>query len=531
MRITYDAPCGDSTETCELPFVIGVLGDFSANGDSRPRWQDRECVPIDKDTFNAVLAAIHPRIRFKIASPLVDGDLDVDLTFHHIDDFEPRQILKRFQPLCRFQHSQSPDDQEILRLHLDRILHAPTFQRLESAWRGLGHLASRTEPGSQVRIELIDVSKEELLRDLQGADEFGRSHLFEKLYAEPYGIPGRDPFALLIGDYTFTTTPEDLELLSQVAKVAAVCHAPFIAAAGPNLVGVDSFAAVSRDLDVFGRRRNFAPFNNSLWERFRQSADSLYVGLTIPRILLRSPFGSGTPISGEYQYNEYTDGEGQLLWGNSAFALGACIANAFARYGWFGSIVGTESGLAEGLPTRAKGLAFREIETSIEVVIGERAEMGLPKLGFIPLLALANRGSGQAVVFCVPSCHLPKLYLDNEANASSRLWRQLPYILAACRFLHYLKVIGRRRGNHTRRDWELLLNSWIQQYVTPDEDALSPDLKARYPLSSATISVTESPGKPGVYRAVAYLCPHFQLEKVSSNGVFSTEIGTVSASE
>ena len=187
VRITYDISVGDSIERRELPFVIGVFGDFSADGDSRALWRDQECFPIDKVTFNTVLDTLQPRVKFKIASSLVGGYLDVDLTFHHIDDFEPSQILKRVEPLRRFQHSRSPDDQEILRLHLDGILHAPMFQRLESAWRGLWHLVSRTEPGSQVRIELFDVSKQELLRDLQGADELHRSYLFRKLYAESYG--------------------------------------------------------------------------------------------------------------------------------------------------------------------------------------------------------------------------------------------------------------------------------------------------------------------------------------------------------
>ncbi len=525
VRITYDMLVGASTESRELPFVIGVLGDFSADSDSRSRWPDRKCFPIDKDTFNAVLDTVHPRVKLKIPSSLAGDELDVDLSFRHIDDFEPRQILRQVEPFRRFQHSQSTDDQEIVRLHLDQILHEPKFQRLESAWRGLWHLVSRTEPSSQVRIELIDVSKEELLRDLHGADESNQSYVFRKLYTERYGMPGRDPFALLIGNYTFTTIPEDMELLSKVAAVAAVCHAPFIAAAAPDLVGVESFAAVSEEgMDVFGRR-NFAPFSSSLWERFRQSGDSLYVGLTIPRILLRPPYGSGTPITGEYQYKEDTGGESRMLWGNSAFALGASITNAFARYGWFGSIRGMESGLAEGLPTRVLALGFTpgwEIETSMEVVIGERAEVGLPQLGFIPLLT--NRGTGQAVVFSVPSCHSPMLDGRRDLDTNRMIWRQITYILTASRFMHYLKVIGRDCVSlPSREHLEQLLNSWISQYVLTGNDP-SPAIGARCPLKSAAILVTERPERPGVYLVSAQMCPHFQMEEISSNGVFHTEI-------
>ena len=527
VRITYEDRQGDSAESRELPFVIGVLGDFSAEGQSRPQRRDWKRLPIDKDTFNRVLDTVRPRVKFTIASSLVGGSLDVDLTFRHIDDFAPGQIVERIDSLHELRRTKSPHDRATLWLHLDRILHAPAFQKLESAWRGLWHLVSRTEPDSQVRIELIDVNKVELLRDLQRADEFDRSYLFKKLYVESYGLRGRDPFALFIGDYTFTTTSEDLELLSKLAAVAAVCHAPFIAAAGPGLVGVDSFAAVSEEgLDVFGRR-NFVPFSNSVWERFLQSADSFYVGLTIPRILVRSPYGNGASID---DYHEKTDGAGDLLWGNSAFALGACIANTFERYGWFRNILGAETGLAEGLPTHRIPWALRpgyEIETSMEVVVGERAEMGLPTLGFIPILT--NRGTGQALVFSVPSCHKHYHYglsaiEAKAADSDSPVWRQLPHLLAASRFIHYLKVIGRDFVSlPSRKQLEHILNTWISQYVLVADDP-SPAIKAQCPLSSATISLTERPERPGVYLATAYLCPHFQMDEPESNGVFHTEI-------
>lgn len=410
VRIAYEVEIGDSTESRELPFVVGVLGDFSACA-HRPRLGERRFTPVDRDTFSTVLDTVHPRVQFKIASSLEGGELDVDLTFRRLDDFGPERILERIEPLRELLRSTSDDDQEICRQHLDKILHAPEFQRLESAWRGLWYLVSRTEASSQVKIKLIDVSKEELLHDLRSAPEVYASAVSRKLYDETYGIFGGEPFGLLIGDYTFTTSPEDIELLGKMAAVASVCLAPFLAAAGPDLVGVESFAGVSDFEDVFGRP-NFVPFSNSLWEAFRQGEDSRYVGLSAPRVLLRHPYGSA-PVTREYQYNENSTGEQHLLWGNSAFALGACIANSFARSGWFGSILGADRGLAEGLPVRAQAWAFRpgyEIETSIEVVIGERAERGLEGLGFIPLLT--NRGTGQAAVFSMPSCHKPKMYLE-----------------------------------------------------------------------------------------------------------------------
>jgi type VI secretion system protein ImpC len=513
VRIAYEVEIGDSTERRELPFVIGVLGDFSACA-HRPRFRERRFTPVGCDTFNTVLDTVHPRVQFKIASSLAGGELDVDLTFHHLDDFGPERIPERIEPLRELLRSTSDDDQEICRQHLDKILHAPEFQRLESAWRGLWYLVSRAEASSQVKIKLIDVSKEELLHDLRSAPEVYASSVSRKLYDEPYGIFGGEPFGLLIGDYTFTTSPEDIELLSKMAAVASVCLAPFLAAAGPDLVGVESFAGVSDFEDVFGRA-NFAPFSNSLWESFRQAEDSRYVGLSAPRILLRHPYGSA-PVTREYQYNENSTGEQHLLWGNSAFALGACIANSFARSGWFGSILGADRGLAEGLPVRALAWAFRpgyEIETSIEVVIGERAERGLERLGFIPLLT--NRGTGQTVVASMPSCHKPKLYLD-AANIAGALSCQLPHILAASRFMHYVKAIERDfiGAFRTPSQWEQLFNSWISQYVLV-EDNPSPAIQALQPLRAARIEVTDRPGRPVVYRVLAFLRPHFQLARIS----------------
>jgi type VI secretion system protein ImpC len=403
----------------------------------------------------------------------------------------------------------------LLSIQLNEILHHPSFQKLEGSWRGLKYLLDQSETSDQLKIKVLNVSKKELLRDLQRAPEFDQSALFKKVYEEEFGIFGGAPFAALIGDYEFGKGPEDIELLERVAQTAAAAHAPFLSAASPEFFNLESFAQLDAPRDL---SKVFDTTEYAKWKSFRQSEDSRYVGLTCPRVLGRLPYGKDKPVDA-FNYQENVDGtdHSKYLWMNAAYALGARLTNAFAQYGWCAAIRGVEGGgLVEGLPvhnfyTDSGDVAMK---CPTEVPITDRREKELADQGFIPLVHC--KGTDYAAFFSVQSAQKPKLYDQEAANANARLSAQLPYILAVSRFAHYLKAMMRDKiGSFmSRADCERWLNQWISNYVTPDDTA-SQATKAQYPLREAKVEVSEVPGKPGVYRATAFLRPHFQLDELS----------------
>jgi type VI secretion system protein ImpC len=362
----------------------------------------------------------------------------------------------------------------------------------------------------------MNASKKEVLKDLQRAAEFDQSATFKKIYEEEYGVFGGEPFGALIGDYEFTKHPEDIELLDKMSHVAAAAHAPFLTAAGPELLNLDSFSNLGapRDLSKIFDSTEFVK-----WKSFRESEDSRYVGLCLPHILMRLPYGADTkPVEG-FNYEEAVDGtdHGKYLWGNAAYALGTRLTNSFSQYGWCASIRGVEGGgLVEGLPSHT----FRTDEGDValkcptEIAITDRREKELADNGFIPLVHC--KGTDYAAFFSVQSGQKPKLYNKEAANANARLSTQLPYILAVSRFAHYLKSMMRDKiGSFmSRSQCESFLNTWIQTYVVGDDDA-SQSVKAKNPLREARVEVVDVPGKPGAYRAVAFLRPHYQLDELS----------------
>jgi type VI secretion system protein ImpC len=404
----------------------------------------------------------------------------------------------------------------LVSLQLNEVLHAPTFQKLEGSWRGLKYLLDQSETSDKLKIKVLNVTKKELLRDLQRAPEFDQSAMFKKVYEEEYGIFGGAPFGALVGDYEFGKGPEDIELLEKVAQVASAAHAPFLTAAGPEMLNMDSFTAIDAPRDM---AKIFDSSEYAKWKSFRQSEDSRYIGLCLPHVLMRLPYGkSGTQIDG-FNYEEGVDGtdHDKYLWGNAAYALGARLTQAFAQYGWCAAIRGVEGGgLVEGLPTHNFTTDSGDIalKCPTEAPITDRREKELADLGFIPLVHC--KGTDYAAFFSVQSGQKAKVYDSEAANANARLSTQLPYILAISRFAHYLKAMMRDKlGSFmSRTDCERFLNQWIVNYVTPDDTA-APSVKASHPLRDARIEVSEVPGKPGVYRAVSFLRPHFQLDELS----------------
>ncbi|HVT94531.1 MAG TPA: type VI secretion system contractile sheath large subunit [Bryobacteraceae bacterium] len=404
----------------------------------------------------------------------------------------------------------------LLSLQLSEIMHAAEFQKLEGTWRGLKYLIGQSECSAMLKIKVLNVNKKELLRDLQRAAEFDQSALFKKVYEEEFGVFGGHPFGALLGDYEFGKSGQDIELLEKISQVAAAAHAPFLTASSPEMFNLDSFSQIDQPRDL---GKIFDTTEYARWKSFRSSEDSRYIALTMPRTLMRLPYGQDTvPVDG-FNYEEGVDGTDheKYLWGNAAWALGSRLTNAFAQYGWCACIRGVESGgLVEGLPVHT----FRTEDGDVamkcptEVAITDRREKELADLGFAPLVHC--KGTDYAAFFSVQSAQKPKVYDQDSANANARISAQLPYILAVSRFAHYLKAMMRDKigGYMSRDEASQFLNRWITKYVVSNDDAPFA-LKAQRPLKEARVDVMEIPGKPGCYRAVAFLRPHFQLDELS----------------
>jgi type VI secretion system protein ImpC len=404
----------------------------------------------------------------------------------------------------------------LLSIQLNEILHHPSFQKLEASWRGLKYLLDQSETSDQLKIKVLNVNKKELLKDLQRAPEFDQSALFKKVYEEEYGIFGGHPFSALIGDYEFGKGPEDIELLERIAQTAAAAHAPFLTSATSDFFNLDSYTQLDQPRDI---AKIFDSTEYAKWKSFRQSEDSRYVGLCLPHVLMRLPYGKETKQIDTFSYEENVDGteHNKYLWGNAAYALGARLTQAFALYGWCAAIRGVEGGgMVEGLPVHNFYTDEGDIalKCPTEVPITDRREKELADQGFVPLVHC--KGTDYAAFFSVQSSQKAKLYDQDAANANARISTQLPYILAVSRFAHYLKVMMRDKiGSFmSRANCEEWLNQWISQYVTTDDSA-APAVKAKYPLREARVDVMEVPGKPGAYRAIAFLRPHFQLDELS----------------
>ena len=404
----------------------------------------------------------------------------------------------------------------LLSIQLNEIMHHPDLQKLEASWRGLKYLLSQSETSPMLKIKVMNVSKKELLRDLQRAPEFDQSALFKKVYEEEFGVFGGSPFGALLGDYEFGKSGQDIELLEKVSQVAAAAHAPFLSAAAPEMFNLESYTQLDSPRDL---AKVFDTTEYARWKNFRESEDSRYIGLTGPRMLLREPYGPDTVPLEAFNYDEKIDGteHGNYLWGNSAFALGARVTQSFAAYGWCATIRGVESGgLVESLPTHNFRTESGDLaqKCPTETPVTDRREKEMADLGFIPLVH--QKGTSKAAFFSVQSCQKPKAYDKPAATANARISAQLPYIFAVSRFAHYLKAMMRDKiGGYTSRgEAERFLNDWISNYVVSNDSA-GATIKAQKPLREARIEVVDVPGKPGAYRAVAFLRPHFQLDELT----------------
>ncbi|KAA5604538.1 type VI secretion system contractile sheath large subunit [Roseospira marina] len=408
---------------------------------------------------------------------------------------------------------------------LAAIMHHEKFRQLEGSWRGLHYLVMNTETSTNLKIRVLNATKRELHKDLTRAVEFDQSGLFRKIYENEFGTPGGEPYGSLIGDFEFTNHPEDLELLSGLSSVAAASFAPLISAAAPELFGMNDFTELSKPRDL---AKIFDSMEYGKWRGFRDSEDSRFVTLTMPRVLARLPYGQATKTIEEFDYEEApfsADGSPRQMdhehycWMNSAYAMGVRLTSAFSNYGWCTAIRGAEGGgKVEGLPTHnfISDDGDTDAQCPTEVGITDRREAELSKLGFLPLCHYKN--SDYAVFFGAQTTQKPKKYDRPEATANAAISARLPYIMATSRFAHYLKVMARDKiGSFMEApDCEAWLNRWIMNYVNAKEGA-DQELRAQYPLREAAVQVREIPGQPGAYNAVAYLRPWLQMEELTTS--------------
>jgi type VI secretion system protein ImpC len=400
---------------------------------------------------------------------------------------------------------------------LSAVMHAPEFQKLESSWRGLEYLSKQTSTSSTLKIKVFNTAKKDLVKDFKSAIDFDQSVLFKRVYEEEFGTFGGSPFGALIGDFEIGRQPEDMYFIDQMSHVAAAAHAPFIAGSSPELFGLEAFTDLGKPRDL---GKVFDTVEYAKWKSFREGEDSRYVGLTLPHFLGRLPYHpkDGTPTEG-FNYVEDVDGtdHSKYLWVNASYAFAARLTDAFDLFGWCAAIRGVEGGgLVEDLPTHTFKTDDGEValKCPTEIAITDRREKELSDLGFIPLVHC--KGTDYAAFFGAQSTQKAKKYNTDSANANSSLSSQLQYIFAVSRIAHYLKAMMRDKiGSFASAgNVESYLNNWIAQYVLLDDGA-SQEAKAQFPLREASIQVSEVPGRPGVYRAVSFLRPHFQLDELS----------------
>jgi len=398
-------------------------------------------------------------------------------------------------------------------IQLDEILHHPELQKVESLWRSLKFLVDRTDFRENNKIEILSVSKEELLEDFEDAPEVTKSGLYKLVYTKEYGQFGGEPYASMVGNYDFGSGPQDIKLLGYVASVAAMAHAPFLSAVAPSMFGLDSFEGIPQLKDLSS---TFEGPQYAKWKSLRESEDARYLGLAMPRFLLRLPYGPDTEPVKSFDYHESVSNDNEhYLWGNVAFALSSKVSDSFAKYRWCTNIIGPQGGGAvEDLPLHLfedMGEVQNKIPT--EVLLSERREYELAEEGFIGLTM--RKGSDNAAFFSANSIQKPKSFPNTKEGKAAQLnytlGTQLPYMFIINRLAHYLKVIQRENIGlwKERIDLDRELNDWIRQYVV-DMDNPLPGVRSRRPLRQAKITVDEVPGEPGWYKVGLNVRPHFK---------------------
>jgi type VI secretion system protein ImpC len=398
---------------------------------------------------------------------------------------------------------------------INLILHHDDFKALEGSWRGLHYLVNNTETGENLKIRVMNISKKEVAKTLKKfkGTAWDQSPLFKKLYEEEFGMPGGQPFGCLMGDYYFDHSAPDVEMLSGLAQISAASHAPFISAASPSLLNMETWQELANPRDL---AKIFGTPEYAAWRSLRQSEDARYLGLTMPRVLARLPYGAKTSPVEEFAFEEDTAGADhtKYTWTNAAYSMATNITRSFKLYGWCARIRGAESGgMVEGLPVHSFPTddGGVDMKCPTEIGITDRREAELAGCGFMPISHWKN--TDYAVFVGAQSLQKPQEYDDADATANANLAARLPYLFATCRFAHFLKCMVRDKvgGFSSRESLQEWLNRWISRYVDTNPTATD-EVKARFPLSAAEVVVEEVEGNPGYYTSKFFLKPHYQLE-------------------
>lgn len=401
-----------------------------------------------------------------------------------------------------------------LSLQLDAIMHAAEFKKLESAWRSMKYLVDKTDFRENIRIELLNVSKENLLEDFEDSPEVVKSGLYKIAYTAEYGQFGGQPYGAMVANYEFGPGPQDIKLLQYAASVAAMSHAPFIASAGPAFFGLTDFGNLPNLKDL---KSIFESPQYTKWRGFRESEDARYVALTMPKFLLRLPFGPDTVPVKKFNYQEdVSQSHEHYTWGNAAFAFASRLSDSFAKYRWCANIIGPAGGGAvEDLPLHQfQSMGATQTKIPTEVLVSERREFELAEEGFIALTM--RKGSDNAAFFSANSAQKPKFFgiskAGKEAELNYKLGLQMPYLFVVNRLAHYLKVLQRENIGtwKERSDLESELNTWIGQYVS-DMESPSQLVRSKRPLRMAKVTVEDVEGEPGWYRVGLKVRPHFKF--------------------
>lgn len=511
-RVTITYRLHDRTEEAEfeLPLKLLVLGDHTSRLDPRPLAR-RAPIAVDKDNFEKVMSEQDLAISFTVKDKLSGGgggELNVDLSFRNLSDMDPegvarqvpeiKEVLRRRAALTTLDSPIGETIEEIddkLSLQVDEILHHPTFQALESAWRGLALVVARTNFRENIEIFMVNCSKEDLRADFEGSPGALESGLYEIVYGRDGAFHER-PFAAIIANYEIGPSPEDVNLLRECASVAAMAHAPFFAAAAPSFFGLEDYSSLSNITDpkALLRQPRCASF-----QALRETDNARYVGLLLPRFLLRLPHGSSTVPVKAFHYEEDVIGKRRAYcWGNAAHAFAIRLSDSFARYRWGGGVVGSDMrGIVQGLALhQGSAGGQRWAMGPTEAALTDEVAQALSEEGFIGFVS--GEGSGDASFLSASSIQKPKLFDQSEEGRSKEmndyLKTQLPWVFVICRFAHYLKVMHREQmGSWNRDDIERELNDWIGQYVA-DGSVMTPEVRRQRPLRIARIIVTDVEG-------------------------------------
>jgi type VI secretion system ImpC/EvpB family protein len=423
----------------------------------------------------------------------------------------------------------------LLTRQANAVLHHPAFQKLEASWRGLHYLVEQVPEGEHIKVRVLNVSWKELTRDVERALEFDQSQLFRKVYSDEFGTPGGEPFGVLLGDYEVRPRPgpehptDDVGALLHLSAVAAAAFAPFVAAAHPSILGLDSFTELERRLNL---PRTFEQPDYLKWRALRQTEDARFLGLVLPRVLVRLPYRDAATRVDGFRFREEVEAPDRsgYLWGSAVYAFGAVLARAFAESGWLADLRGARrgepgGGVVAGLPvhafaTDAAGVAPK---SSTDALVADAQEKELSDLGFMPLCHCPD--TELAAFYGNPSVQRPPRYDRPAATANARLSAMLQYVLCVARFAHYLKVIARDKiGTFMGpQECEDYLRRWVLNY-TVSNDEIDLETKAKYPLREADVQIREHPGKPGSYLGVFHLRPHFQLDQIVTAVRLATEL-------